>query len=313
MMPSNPLFHRYPTQLSLLLAVTGICFMVSGAAMVVLGQIIFHVPMDQLANEMVKKENANMSRVLNTIISALSFGVPPIIFARILGKEPFRRLGFSASMNMPQIGWVILIALASIGLSGALAELNQLLPMPKDWQLKAKELEESYEKTVMAMAHMPRIIDFILALLTVAVAPAILEELLFRAGLQPIFIGITRSPFWGILITSLLFSAIHFSIYGFISRVALGVLLGLVYYYGRNIWLSILFHFVNNALIVVALFWAGRNGKPASEVINEKIPWILGLVSFVAIVFLFRLFVKASSTYWKESPELFQLNNEQDV
>lgn len=184
----------------------------------------------------------------------------------------------------------------------ALAELNQLLPMPKDWQQKAKELEESYEKTVMAMAHMPRIVDFILALLTVAVAPAILEELLFRAGLQPIFIGITRSPFWGILITSLLFSAIHFSIYGFISRVALGLLLGLVYYYGRNIWLSILFHFVNNALIVVALFWAGRNGKPATDVINEKVPWVLGLVSFVAIVFLFRLFIKASSPYWRSHP-----------
>lgn len=118
MMPSNPLFHRYPTQLSLLLAITGICFMVSGAAMVFLGQLVFHVPMDQLANEMMKAENANMSRVLNTIISILSFGLPPLIYAKILGHQPLRRLGFNSSLNISQIGWVILIALASIGLSG---------------------------------------------------------------------------------------------------------------------------------------------------------------------------------------------------
>jgi membrane protease YdiL (CAAX protease family) len=313
MMPANPLFQRYSTQLALLLAITGICFMVSGVAMVLLGQLIFHTPMEQLGNEMMRPENANMSRLINTAITVISFGLPPIIFAKILGKQPFLRLGFHGRINRQQLGWVVLIALASVGLSGMLAEFNQQIPMPKEWHLKAKAMELAYEKTVMAMAHMPRFIDFLLALLTVAVAPAILEELMFRSGLQPIFIGITKSPFWGILITSLLFSAIHFSIYGFIPRTALGFLLGLVYYYGRNIWLSIFFHFFNNALVVLALFWASRNGKPASEVINEKIPWIWGLVSLAAIIFLLRYFIQASRRYWNETPSLFKMNMEQDA
>lgn len=313
MMLSNTLFQRYPTQLALLLSLTGLCFMVSGASMFFLGQFIFHTSMDQLANQMMKPENANMSRLLNTAFSIISFGLPPILYAKLLGSQPFRRLGFNAHINGQQVGWVVLILIASIGLTGMLSELNQSIPLPKEWQMKAKAMEENYERTVMAMAHMPRLIDFILAILTVALAPAILEELMFRSALQPIFIGITRNPFWGIFITSLLFSAIHFEVYGFIPRLALGFLLGLVYYYGKNIWLSIMFHFLNNAMIVVALFWADRNGISTKEVINQKIPLLAGMISVVALFLMLRFFIGASRRYWEQIPSLFKLNHQPDA
>ncbi|MFN9666921.1 MAG: lysostaphin resistance A-like protein [Bacteroidota bacterium] len=312
MIPSTSLLNRYPTQLALLLAITGVCFMASGAAMMVIGPLLFNVPLDQLANQMMQKEHANLARVLNTIVAFLSFGLPPLILAWMMGARPLRRLGFHSGMNARQLGWVILIALASIGLSGALAELNQQIPLSKAWHIKARALEESYQQTIMAMAYMPRLSDFLLALLTIAAAPAILEELMFRSGFQPILIGVTRSPFWGILLTAMLFSAIHFSIYGFLSRLALGILLGLVYYYGKNIWLPILFHFINNALIVVVLYWAGKNGKPPTEVMNEKVPLIWGLLSLIALFFLFRYFIAASRRYWNESPSLFHFKNELD-
>lgn len=312
MIPSNSLLNRYPTQLALLLAITGVCFMASGAAMVFFGQLLFKVPLDQLAKQMMQQEHANLSRALNTAIAFLSFGLPPLILARMMGSQPLRRLGFHGSMHGKQVGWVILIALASIGLSGALAELNQQIPLSKEWHIKARAIEESYQQTIMAMAYMPRLTDFLLALLTIAAAPAIFEELMFRSGFQPILIGITKSPFWGILLTAVLFSAIHFSIYGFLSRLALGFLLGLVYYYGKNIWLPILFHFLNNALIVMVLYWAGKNGKPVSEVMNEKVPMVWGLLSLLAMVVLFRYFIAACRRYWNESPSLFNYTSEQD-
>ena len=42
-------------------------------------------------------------------------------------------------------------------------------------------------------------------------------------------IGITRNAFLGIFITSVVFSAIHLSYYGFLPRLALGMMLGYIF------------------------------------------------------------------------------------
>ena len=302
------LIHQYPSQLALLLALTGGCFILSGLVLALLGKLIFHVPLASLPAVMMLKEHANWARLINTIIAALSFGLSPLILAFIISSSPFRYLGFNSKMQLRQLGIVIAITIASIILAGALAELNQLIPLPKDWAISARAMEAEYQKSIMAMAYMPNFAHFLFTMLTVAAAPAIFEELLFRAGLQPIFIGITRNPFWGILITAVLFSAIHFSYYGFIPRIALGALLGLVYYYGKNIWLNIFFHFLNNAIIVVQLYIAGLFGKSIEKTMDEKMPIWWGIIAAVLLIFLFQQFRKLSSPYWSTPPSLFKLN-----
>ncbi|MEI6582011.1 MAG: CPBP family intramembrane glutamic endopeptidase [Chitinophagia bacterium] len=306
------LIDQYPSQLALLLALTGGCFILSGLAVAVLGKIIFHVPLSALPAIMMQKENANWSRLINTIVAAISFGLPSVILAHIISKRPYQQLGFNAQMQIRQFGIVALITLASILLAGSLAEINEQIPLPQSWAIQARAMENEYMKAVMAMAYMPTFLHFIFTLLTVAAAPALFEELLFRAGFQPIFIGITRSPFWGILITAILFSAIHFSYYGFIPRIALGALLGLVYYYGKNLWLNIFFHFLNNALIVIQLYAAGLSGKSIEKAMDEKMPIWWGLMAIFVLVGLFRQFNRASAKYWKNPPSLFTINQEKD-
>ncbi|MBU3743331.1 MAG: CPBP family intramembrane metalloprotease [Sediminibacterium sp.] len=308
MLYPKKLIHQYPSQLALLLAVTGGCFIVSGLVLALLGNLIFHVPLTSLPAIMMQTEHANWARLINTIVAAISFGLPSVILAFIVTSTPFQYLGFNSKMSIPQLGVVAIITIASILLAGALAELNQQIPLPKDWAISARAMEAEYQKSVLAMAYMPNFGNFLFALLTIAAAPAIFEELLFRAGLQNIFIGLTRSPFWGILIAAILFSAIHFSYYGFIPRIALGALLGLVYYYGKNIWLNIFFHFLNNAIIVVQLYVAGLYGKSMEKTMDEKMPVWWGIVAGVLLVLLFQQFRKLSSPYWSSPPSLFTLN-----
>lgn len=307
------LINQYPSQLALMLALTGGCFMLSGLVLAALGHFIFQVPLSALTAIMMQKEHANSARLINTIVAAISFGLPSVILAHIISRQPYRQLGFTANLQLRQLGIVAVITLASILLAGSLAELNQQIPLPKSWAIQARAMESEYQKAVMAMAYMPTFLHFIFTLLTVAAAPALFEELLFRAGFQPIFIGLTRSPFWGILITAVLFSAIHFSYYGFIPRIALGVLLGLVYYYGKNLWLSIFFHFLNNALIVIQLYTAGLSGKSIEKVMDEKMPIWWGLIGVFVLVGLFRQFIRASAPYWKNPPSLFTINKENDA
>ena len=66
----------------------------------------------------------------------------------------------------------------------------------------------------------------VVILLSVAALPGIFEELSFRGVLQPLLIRATGSAFWGIALTAIVFSAIHFQFYGFLPRVLLGALFG---------------------------------------------------------------------------------------
>ena len=68
-----------------------------------------------------------------------------------------------------------------------------------------------------------------------------------------------HNPHLAIWITAIIFSAIHLQFYGFIPRMLLGALLGYLFYWSGNLWLSILAHFVNNGFAVVVAYLINSN------------------------------------------------------
>ena len=88
-----------------------------------------------------------------------------------------------------------------------------------------------------------------------AILPAIGEELFFRGVIQKKLTYIIINPHLAILITSIVFSAIHLQFFGFLPRLILGLVLGYFFYYSKNLWMPILAHFTHNALSVLALFF----------------------------------------------------------
>lgn len=163
-------------------------------------------------------------------------------------------------------------------------------------------MEEAYNSQVLQMARMNNFSEYLFVMVVIALAPAIFEEICFRSGLQQTLINWTKQPILAIVITSILFSAIHFSYYGFLPRVALGLLLGLLYYYSKNIWFSILMHFLNNGISVSVLYFTSVNGKPKQEVLDSNmgidvsftITALVGLAILTALTYLMQNF-KASS------------------
>ncbi len=278
---------------------------VASFAMLIVGTAIMHVPLLQVPEAMNKVENANATRWLNTAVSFLALLVPAFILARILSRRPLNELGFSTRLNVRQIIIVIFMAVAAIVLSNALAELNQRIPMPEKFIVKAKAFEKQYDDTIMVMASMAGTKDFIFSLLAMAFFPALFEEVLFRGGLQQIFVKWTKTPWLGILITSILFSLLHLSYFGFIPRVGLGMVLGYIFYYSRNIWLNILLHFLNNALIVTQMYLLTRSNVSKEELtksMDQTFPVWWGLIALALLVVLFIYFKKESD---KIKPEPF--------
>jgi uncharacterized protein len=124
-------------------------------------------------------------------------------------------------------------------------------------------------------------------LIVIGLLPGIFEEVCFRGGLQNILVRWLKNPWAAILLTAILFSVIHISYYGFLVRFALGVVLGLIFYYTGNLWLSILFHFLYNGLQVTALYFVTMSGNKATKDIEENFPIWAGLIALVLIVYAF--------------------------
>jgi membrane protease YdiL (CAAX protease family) len=152
---------------------------------------------------------------------------------------------------------------------------------------------------MMNMAHMTNLTDYLLAMLVMALAPAIFEEVLFRGAFQQVFIGWTKHAWAGIIITSILFSAIHFSFFGFLPRIALGLILGLIFFYTNNLWLSILLHFLNNGFVVTQLYILTAQGKSIDKVMDETMPIWWGCIALILLVVLFRLLITESTQFKK--------------
>jgi membrane protease YdiL (CAAX protease family) len=249
-------------------------------------------PILSMTNEMLNPKFAGAIRILQLVSTFFIFFIPAVITARILSRKPFRFLGFNMYFSLRQLGMVILIMGVALPLVGALSEINKIVPVPASWEVTFRKLEETYEKQVKVLAHITGWGEYVISMIIMALAPAIFEETLFRGGLQNILQKLSRNPWISIGFTSIVFSLIHFSYYGFLPRVALGVILGLIFYYSQSIWLSIFAHFFNNAIVVTEMFYLSRKGKPVEEAMNDTFPVWWGIIAMAALLIFFRFFRK---------------------
>ena len=102
-------------------------------------------------------------------------------------------------------------------------------------------------------------------------------------------------PLLAVIVTACIFSAVHGSYLGFLSRFALGFVLGWIYNQTGNIWLNILGHFFNNAFAITMLYLSSKPGqKTDPSKIDEHFPLWLGLTSIALVYGLFILFNNVS-------------------
>ena len=128
-----------------------------------------------------------------------------------------------------------------------------------------------------------------------AFLPALCEETLFRGGLQNFLTRGTNNPWFSILVVSILFSLAHFSFYGFLSRVFLGIVLGALFHYSGKLWLCILAHFINNALAITLLYIYTQQGKPLQQAMKQDATSFWGILAVPVVIGLFIVFKNASA------------------
>lgn len=236
---------------------------------------------------------ANAVRVVQTLLSICMFLVPPLVVAKMIQAKPMDYLRWGGKFSAQTILSTIMIMITTLVIANQLSVVMEAIPLSKNLELYFKEMEDKYMQQIEVMSQMKGIPDLLISLVVMAALPAIVEEVFFRGGFQNMMQRSTSSIWVSVIITSLFFSAIHFSYYGFLSRLALSIVLGLLYAYSQNLWVPILAHFVNNAIAVGQVYYLRSTGQSVVDNIDDKFPWPAVLLMVIMFYFSFERFRKS--------------------
>ena len=118
------------------------------------------------------------------------------------------------------------------------------------------------------------IMGFILLFIAVSIFAPIGEEILFRGFLQQFLEQYWKDTTKAILVTSLIFSAIHFNPYWFIQIYLLGIMLGFLTWKTNSVIPSIILHGLNNTMAM--LFSFSDSAESSLYTYNGHVaPWII--------------------------------------
>jgi len=202
-------------------------------------------------------EALNFVKYLQVVQSIAIFIIPPFILAYLFKGQISEYLMINRGPSISTYLFAAFTILLLIPLINFLGEINSHLQLPdfliglEEWiRNKEEEAKIMTEKFLKAEG----IPGLLFNIFMVAMLPAIGEELLFRGVVQRIFTNWTKNYHWGIWIAAILFSAIHLQFYGFLPRMLLGAMFGYFLVWTGSIWVSMLAHFVNNVMGVIAFY-----------------------------------------------------------
>ncbi|MBQ9470335.1 MAG: CPBP family intramembrane metalloprotease [Bacteroidales bacterium] len=219
-------------------------------------------------------------RIAVAIGSLCSFVLPGAVLTHLYSSTPWSYLGLrrTYSHNFAAAGFIMLGVLPGINL---LMSINDLPQLPA-WMI---EMEELMERQLELMLSSNGIAGYIVNVLVISIMAAFGEEFVFRGLMQRHLTRLTRSQIGGIIITALIFSAIHFQFKGFLARFALGAVLGFLYATTNSLWVPIFAHALNNFMSISAYTVLGK-GSDMDTLGSLDNLWPLGVASLAVVVFM---------------------------
>lgn len=216
------------------------------------------------------------------LLSAIGlFIVPVILYSHLCDFD----LKLNFNFNRQTLLLAIAIMLLINPFIAFIYEWNISLNFP-EWMMYYDKKAENITKYFLRMNTVG---DLVFNLLVLAIVPAIGEELLFRGYLQQTFTKWIGKPHVAIIITAVLFSAIHMQFQGFLPRFALGLLLGYFFYWSGSLWLPVLAHLLNNAMAVT---FAYPTLSDYAYLTENTATWQQAFFSFMAVGLLIILLQK---------------------
>jgi len=240
--------------------------------------------------------------------------LPVLLFARYL-KVDFRNTFSFRKFSPVHVFAVLLMFVGSFFLLLELAVLQKhFIPAPVEFS----------EKLTAGLKRA----DFWLAVMAIAVSPAICEEIMFRGFVLAGFGKFSRWP--RILINGILFGLYHLLLFRMLPTAFLGVVIAFLVVYSGSIFPGMLFHLTNNFVGLAVIYFSTESaaffkeiglGENAADWFEGKVhlPWFL-LVASAAVLFAgaaltwrFRPREKRSSAGETADSTPGQVSNEEEI
>lgn len=236
-------------------------------------------------------------RISQTLTTIGAFLIPALLFSYCQDRMWFNYNAANRKPPYSMTNIVLILSITLLPVVGVLSAFNQNI-MPQEGTVAEfmRNMEENANHILELVTSQRSTWDLVSNLLIFAVLAGICEEFFFQGALQPLMMKWTNNPHIGILITALIFSALHFQFYGFIPRFLLGVYLGYLFFWSRSLWLPILAHMLHNALSILIDYTLQGRGIDTDNMqftdVHGSIPTAITctIVSAMAIVYLWRTY-----------------------
>lgn len=285
-------YYRIGLQFVIFLAILSFFWLFGGSLQGVLQQYFLGMPLESITSYNIQL--AHQIKFFNVAMLAMLLLLPALVFAYLAYPSASQYLGLKKQSSVKFILWAICMFILASPFSALLETWNKDLHIFKQSAVADEKLSALY----VAMLQGKSGGDLLINLLFICVAPALIEEIFFRGCLQQLFTNWLRKlPWLSVILVAVIFSAFHGQMSAFFPRLFLGILLGLVYHFSGNLWISILLHFINNTITVLWMFMFNAGQTNINPLTLPEISPILGWASVAITIFLLIVLYKKSISF----------------
>jgi hypothetical protein len=283
-------------QFILFVALTLTCIGLGTIVAMGVGSAVFGIPLEELPTVLADPEPHYATALIwmNNVTQLVGFALPVGLFFLLFGGGNIHQLMLKPGNLIVLLSPVIILsATPIIDLS---AMVNQMMIPEGSWLEHAfKPTEELAERMTRMFLDPNSGVPIGVAFLSIAMIPALCEELVFRGVIMPLLGKMTRNIHASVWITAALFSLIHVQFYGFLPRMLMGALLGYLVIWSGSLMGSIVAHFINNASAFILFQYYGTMETPEGSFLSH---WIFYTAASILFVALIRWCIKQSAWPW---------------
>jgi uncharacterized protein len=238
-----------------------------------------------LSRGSVTEMNVNLMRWVTLLGQIVFILVPTLLLARARfpGWKDVLRL------RVPDYREIIASTIAVFALQQLMQvymTLQDSIPLPPEVHKLVDTFKDLIEQTYRLLVTARNPLEFLFVVVTVALVPAVCEELLFRGLIQ----GTLEQGVGGIraaIVAGVIFGAYHLNPFSLVPLVVLGVYFGYLVFRSGSIGVAISAHFFNNFVACVALY-LNVNDDFIALAPTGKWTWpiLIGNFALFALVFL---------------------------
>lgn len=228
-----------------------------------------------------------VSLELNIILTLFGFGIAAIFIFKTEGEKADRLISYGP----PEKGKLLASLLTGIGFCYVANISVSLL------QTKFEGILPFVQNDI----ELPNgILGFILSVLSVAVAPALIEELLFRGAIMGTLLKFGKG--FAVFTSAFLFALVHGNLVQIPFAFLVGLVIGALVIETNSIWTGVIIHFANN-FVSVCLDYAGKYVD--KDILNVMYLVLLSLFIVIGILSVYVLSIKNKKLFsYEKTPHI---------